>query len=184
MELAHHHVQWGTSILKLQTEFVGRLLKHWWEKWQAMHSKEWIFIGFFLLLNWGVFLQSFPFFSKGFGMWNYAFATSVSSTQMSEWRDKYDTNWLQSDNSSHAGFLLSLFFHPEDGGDIVLRRVGSLSTDYTALHPRRQNSSCENLKSYMCKKYLISVKALLITIFSRTVSSGMWQFSLSPENRP
>jgi hypothetical protein len=38
---------------------------------------------------------------------------------------------------SHAGFWLSLFFDPEDGGDTFLRNVGWLSTDYMALYPRR-----------------------------------------------
>jgi hypothetical protein len=41
----------------------------------------------------------------------------------------------------HAGFLLDLFFDPADGGDMYLRSIGRLSTDYTALYPRRQNSS-------------------------------------------
>jgi hypothetical protein len=30
----------------------------------------------------------------------------------------------------HCGFLLGLFFNPEDGGDIFLRKGGELSTDY------------------------------------------------------
>jgi hypothetical protein len=34
--------------------------------------------------------------------------------------------------------LLCLFFGPEDGGDIFLRNVGWLSTDYTAFYLRRQ----------------------------------------------
>jgi hypothetical protein len=33
----------------------------------------------------------------------------------------------------HVGFLLALFFHPEDGGVMCLRNV-SISTDYTALY--------------------------------------------------
>jgi hypothetical protein len=41
----------------------------------------------------------------------------------------------------HAGFLLGLVFDPEDGGDMLMRNVGCLSTDYTALYPRKQNSS-------------------------------------------
>jgi hypothetical protein len=41
----------------------------------------------------------------------------------------------------HAGFLLGLFFDREDEGDMFHRNVGWLSTDYTALYPRRYNSS-------------------------------------------
>jgi hypothetical protein len=37
----------------------------------------------------------------------------------------------------HGDFLLGSFFDPEDGDDMLLRNVGSLSTDYTALYPRR-----------------------------------------------
>jgi hypothetical protein len=41
----------------------------------------------------------------------------------------------------HTGFLLGLFFYPEDGGDMFLRNVGWLSTDYTTLNPRKWYSS-------------------------------------------
>jgi hypothetical protein len=37
----------------------------------------------------------------------------------------------------HPGFFLSLFFDPEDGGDIFLQSVDWLSADYTALYPGR-----------------------------------------------
>jgi hypothetical protein len=40
-----------------------------------------------------------------------------------------------------AGFLLRIFFDPEDGDDMFFRNFGRLSTDYTGLHPRRQNVS-------------------------------------------
>jgi hypothetical protein len=40
----------------------------------------------------------------------------------------------------HTGFLLGLFFGPEDGDDMFLRNVVWLSTDYTALYRRRRNS--------------------------------------------
>jgi hypothetical protein len=40
----------------------------------------------------------------------------------------------------HDSFLLVLFFGPEDVGDIFLRNVGRLSTEYTPLLPRKQNS--------------------------------------------
>jgi hypothetical protein len=33
--------------------------------------------------------------------------------------------------------LAKIFFDPEDGGDMFLRNVGCISTDYTASHPRR-----------------------------------------------
>jgi hypothetical protein len=37
-----------------------------------------------------------------------------------------------------------LFIDAEDGRDMFLRNVGWLSTDYTALYPRRLNSSLIN----------------------------------------
>jgi hypothetical protein len=46
--------------------------------------------------------------------------------------------------SSHlriVGFLLDLFFDPEDEGDIVLRNIGGLLTNYTALQSRKSHSS-------------------------------------------
>jgi hypothetical protein len=33
----------------------------------------------------------------------------------------------------HAGFLLGIFFGPEDGGDVFLRNISRLSKEYTAL---------------------------------------------------
>jgi hypothetical protein len=35
----------------------------------------------------------------------------------------------------------SFLFGTEDGGDMFLQNVGWLSTEYTALYPKRQNSS-------------------------------------------
>jgi hypothetical protein len=37
----------------------------------------------------------------------------------------------------HVGVLVGLFFDPKYGGDMFLQNVGWLSTDYTALYPRR-----------------------------------------------
>jgi hypothetical protein len=40
----------------------------------------------------------------------------------------------------HAGFLLVLFFGPQDEGDIFLQNADWLSMVYTALYPTIQNS--------------------------------------------
>jgi hypothetical protein len=42
-----------------------------------------------------------------------------------------------SSTSFHAGFFLCIFFHPEDRGDVSLRNIGRLSTDYTALYLKK-----------------------------------------------
>jgi hypothetical protein len=44
----------------------------------------------------------------------------------------------------HAGFLLGLNLNPEDMGDMLLRNIDWLSTDYTVLYTSRQNSSIKN----------------------------------------
>jgi hypothetical protein len=41
------------------------------------------------------------------------------------------------DSPAYLLVLVEIFFDPEDGGDMLLRNVGSISTDYTASHPRR-----------------------------------------------
>jgi hypothetical protein len=51
-----------------------------------------------------------------------------------------ESRW-QAELCFHAGFLLGLFFDPEDRGDMFLRNVGWLSTDYTALYHRIWYSS-------------------------------------------
>jgi hypothetical protein len=38
-------------------------------------------------------------------------------------------------------FFARGFFYPEDGGDTILRNVGSIDHIYTAPHPRRRRSS-------------------------------------------
>jgi hypothetical protein len=55
-------------------------------------------------------------------------------------------------------FLAGLFSDPENGGDMFLRNVGWLSTDYTALYPRRflHNHRRENLKSYIVKELRVA----------------------------
>jgi hypothetical protein len=44
------------------------------------------------------------------------------------------------------------FLLPEGGGELFLQNIGWLSTDYTALYPRRRtlhNHRCENLKIFI-----------------------------------
>jgi hypothetical protein len=41
----------------------------------------------------------------------------------------------------HDGFLLDLFFDPEDGGDMLLWKVDWFSMAYIALYPIQWNSS-------------------------------------------
>jgi hypothetical protein len=43
----------------------------------------------------------------------------------------------------HAGFFLALLLHSKDGGDSVLWNVSWLSQEYTALYPKRKNSSLQ-----------------------------------------
>jgi hypothetical protein len=43
----------------------------------------------------------------------------------------------QARNQDAASTWLGFFFDPEDGSDMIIRNVGSLSTDYMALCPRR-----------------------------------------------
>jgi hypothetical protein len=45
----------------------------------------------------------------------------------------------------HACFLLDLFIDSEDGGDMFIRNFNFLSTEYTELYSRRQNSSTSKL---------------------------------------
>lgn len=50
----------------------------------------------------------------------------------------------------NAGFLLCIFFGPENGGDIFIWNVGWISEVYTVLYPRRlncHNPCCESLNN-------------------------------------
>jgi hypothetical protein len=52
----------------------------------------------------------------------------------------------------HASFLLGLLFNHEDGGDMFLRNIGWLSTDYAALYPRGRHPALLNLFGYsLCR---------------------------------
>jgi hypothetical protein len=51
------------------------------------------------------------------------------------WRINHERNKFPA--CFHAGFLLGLFFNPEDGGDMFLWNVNWLSVDCMALYPRR-----------------------------------------------
>jgi hypothetical protein len=38
----------------------------------------------------------------------------------------------------HSAFLLGLFFDPEDGGNMFIQNVGSLSTDYSVISKKME----------------------------------------------
>jgi hypothetical protein len=45
--------------------------------------------------------------------------------------------WHPYKSGIKSGFLLDLFFNPEDGGYMLLQNISLFSTDCTALYPRR-----------------------------------------------
>jgi hypothetical protein len=58
----------------------------------------------------------------------------------------------------NSDILLGLFLNPEDGGDMSLRDVGWLSTNYTTLYPEDRtlhNHFRENLKSIAVEKRIV-----------------------------
>jgi hypothetical protein len=69
----------------------------------------------------------------------------IFSTQCSYFRDITPCSPLKSQPTRlatyfHAGIFLGLF-DPDDGGDMFLRNVAWLSTDYTALYPTERLSN-------------------------------------------
>jgi hypothetical protein len=63
---------------------------------------------------------------KSSGFWDITPCSSSRVIRMAEFATCF-----------HAGFMLGLFFDPEDGSDMFVGSVHWLSTEYTALHPRR-----------------------------------------------
>jgi hypothetical protein len=63
------------------------------------------------------------------------------------------------------------FFDPEDGGDMFLRNVGWLSTDYTPLYPRTEKSSClcVNWSSSCMKNYSAEMYNAGFSVFPTAV---------------
>jgi hypothetical protein len=51
-----------------------------------------------------------------------------------------------------AGFLRGLSFDSEDVGDMIFRKVGWLSTGYTALYLRRRNSSQSGINYFSVRQ--------------------------------
>jgi hypothetical protein len=57
----------------------------------------------------------------------------------------------------HASFSLGLFFGSEDWGVMLLGNIGRLSTEHTALYPRRRNSCVtadEDCHTVVCCRFL------------------------------
>jgi hypothetical protein len=75
--------------------------------------------------------------------------------------------------------MSGLFFDLEDGGDMVLRNVALLSTDYTALYTRGQNSSAArpvNMKRVarieLAQFYVQWPTSVLVSGFFRLIGSS------------
>jgi hypothetical protein len=49
----------------------------------------------------------------------------------------YSIKFSRASSLHHAGFLLGLFFYPEDGGNMFLQNISWFSVGYMALYPRR-----------------------------------------------
>jgi hypothetical protein len=84
-----------------------------------------------------------PLFFK-FWIGKYLSARSVFIDDRKMEVFEWITQWITFSYLLHASFLLGLF-DPEDGGDIFLRNICLLSTDYTTLYPRSQNSSYNDM---------------------------------------
>jgi hypothetical protein len=82
------------------------------------------------------------------------------------------------------GCCLVYYFDPEDGGDMLLRNVGLLPMDCTALHPQRQNCSWPPLRELQILQINThSPGKLNATQSSNSTSSGrtasvIWQWML------
>jgi hypothetical protein len=67
---------------------------------------------------------------------------AICSSETSVDTQRTTLRYTPEDSTLHnSGFLLGLFFDPEDGGYIFLRNIGCHLADYTALYPRRWYSS-------------------------------------------
>jgi hypothetical protein len=84
--------------------------------------------------------------TKSSVFWDITPCSPLKSTDVSE-EHAPPHSGLKGKQSKETS-ILDLLFNPDEGGDILLRNVGGLSTDYTALYPRRKNHLCENLRSY------------------------------------
>jgi hypothetical protein len=64
---------------------------------------------------------------------------AICSSETSVDTQRTTLRYIPEDGTLQAatGFLLCLFFHPKDIGDMLVRNVCWLSTDYTALYDRR-----------------------------------------------
>jgi hypothetical protein len=78
----------------------------------------------------------------------------LQGRRISRARNQSESRW-QAELFFHAGFLLGLFYDPEDGGDMFFRKVGWLSTGYAALYPRRQNSSTFSKLSFLDEPFSV-----------------------------
>jgi hypothetical protein len=75
--------------------------------------------------------------------------------------------WTSACQLLYTGFLLDLFFDPEGGSDMFLWNINRLSTDYTALYPRKYNSSL--IYSFMLSIISNAITSLGSTLFENQI---------------
>jgi hypothetical protein len=135
---------WETGTVRTADPVINELvlcLKYFWGRTDVdryviirklLDSEEYCLLGYNAVQS----VESHPTFRR-----NISPPSSGSKNKLSKkpaWKQAASTARVLLATSFHAGFLLGLFFDPEDGGDMFLRNVGWLLTDYTALYPRRQ----------------------------------------------
>jgi hypothetical protein len=103
-----------------------------------------------------------------------------------------------------TGFLLGLFFDPEDGGNMLLPNVAWLSNDYTALYPRRyslHNSSITRssgrnycllslIRHGPYRKHASKNSSIVVCVFAATVTfspgrrlATIWRYTYKHTDR-
>jgi hypothetical protein len=102
--------------------------------------------------------------------------TSLPSSRSKNKPSKKPTWKLCLQNSFHAAFIFDFLFDSDDGSPTFLRNVDWLSTDYTALYPKTENSPrlCVNWSSSYMKNYSAEMYNAVFFYLSRSCGQFIW----------